>query len=40
MDVVIYIEKGIKIETLKKLYKQIRDPIVWKQVEDAAQGLL
>ena len=40
MDVVIYIKKGIEIKTLIKLYKQIRDPVVWKQVEDAAQGLL
>ena len=24
----------------KKLYKQVRDQIVWKQVEEIAQGLL
>ena len=30
-------EQGLKV---KKVCKQIRDQIVWKQVEDTAQGLL
>ena len=32
-------KKGIGIES-KKVCKQIRDQIVWKQVEDTAQGFL
>ena len=34
-----FIEKGIGIES-EKVCKQVRDQIVWKQVEDTAQGLL
>ena len=33
-------KKGIGIESEKSMYKQGRDQIVWKQIEDIAQGLL
>ena len=32
-------KKGTGIES-EKVCKQVRDQIVWKQVEDTAQGLL
>ena len=32
-------KKGIEIES-EKVCKQVRDQILWKQLEDTAQGLL
>ena len=34
-----FLKKGIGIES-EKVCKQVRDQIVWKRVEDIAQGLL
>ena len=33
------LKKGIGIKS-EKVYKQVRDQIVWKRVEDTAEGLL
>ena len=35
----LQLKKGIGIE-IEKVCKQVRDQIVWKQVEDTSQGLL
>ena len=39
LEKIAILKKGIGIES-ERIWKQVRDQIVWKKVEDTAQGLL